>query len=112
MTRAARNPVVRVMPSPATAAPLMVNKRLTPKRPREAPEISDAIRRMMRSLAGRAASGDLQALTELYDLKGDLSVYMAMAALALNQSHGYTWFEIGRAAGMTKQAAHARWGAE
>lgn len=110
MTLTARRDGQRLATLSAQGKRSSVNKRLTPHTQREAPELGQAIGRMMRALARRCREGDIQALTELYELRRDLAVHTASAALWLNAQHGYSWFEIGRAAGMSRQAAQHRWG--
>jgi hypothetical protein len=66
--------------------------------------------RMLAALRRRAASGDLEALTGLIRIQTELKVQTRLAALALRDLNGYTWQEIGWAAGINRSAAQERWG--
>jgi len=89
---------------------MAVKEPLTPKPPREASEVADAVSRMMRALARRASSGDLQALVEMAALQGELRAQMRRAATELRLHHGYSWADLGLALGISRQAAEQRWG--
>lgn len=65
---------------------------------------------MLRGLSRRAESGDLEALRGLHDLDRKVGLEMLRAAHGLHVQHGYSWTEIGLSCGITKQAAHGRWG--
>lgn len=88
-----------------------VNGSLTPRTERETADVAGAAARMLRALARRAEAGDLQALTHLEALSKLLQDEQLRAAHGLNLAAGYSWGEIGRACGITRQAAHQRWGA-
>lgn len=85
-------------------------------REREARELADGIRRQVRGLVKRAGEGDTEALVELQGLEGlipDALVYAAKWARELRTADGtpwYTWQTIGGELGMTRQAAHKRFG--
>jgi len=100
----------RPIPHPAQNGGFGVNVKLTPKRRREAAEIGGMVARMLRALARRAESGDLEALRVLCDLEKNIQLDQLRAARGLNIQHGYSWGEIGLAIGITRQAAHRRWG--
>lgn len=76
---------------------------------REAPQIAAFLRRMGRALARRAGEGDLEALSALLDSIESLEASAGEAARALVAA-GYSWGEVGREVGMTRQAARQRWG--
>lgn len=102
----------RVRPHPAGNGGSGDNQRLSRKRPREADELAAACRRLMRALARRAGSGDLQALVELRRLGPALQLSTAGAALAAHEDAGYSWGEIALALGITRQAARKLGGRE
>jgi hypothetical protein len=83
-----------------------------PIRPeRETAEVADMIHRVARSLARRAEGGDIDALEELVKLQHDLDGYIDRAARGLHAEPGrYSWGEIGRWLGITRQAARQRFG--
>lgn len=78
----------------------------------ETREYAQAVQRMVRALLVRAESGDLETITELTNLRHVVTAYLSQAARTLHDSCGYSWSEIGRAAGISKQAAASRWGGE
>lgn len=79
---------------------------------REAPELAAFLRRMGRALVRRAGEGDLEALSALLDSIAALEAAAGEAARALVDPDGpaYSWGEVGREVGMTRQAARQRWG--
>lgn len=86
-----------------------------PKRARreyESPDIAAFLRRQGRGLVKRAGTGDLEALSALLDSIAALEVAAGEAARALVDPKGpaYSWGEVGREVGMTRQAARQRWG--
>lgn len=69
------------------------------------------IHRVARSLARRAEAGDIIALEELVKLQGDLDRYIDQAARGLHSGdQPYSWGEIGRWLGISRQAARQRFG--
>ena len=69
------------------------------------------VARVLRSLARRAEAGDIGALEELVNLQGDLERAIDQAARGLHAAPGlYSWGEIGRWLGITRQAARQRFG--
>lgn len=69
------------------------------------------VHRVARSLARRAESGDIDALEELVKLQRALDTYIEVAAKGLHAEPGlYSWGEIGRWLGITRQAARQRFG--
>lgn len=80
-----------------------------PRPERETPEVADMIRRVLRSLVKRAEAGDLDALEELVAIQRDLEAYITAAARGLHEGPGrYSYGEIGRWLGVTRQAARQR----
>lgn len=81
---------------------------------RETTEVVDAARRMIRAV-GRRASDDVDALKLLADLAHEVEDTLAAAARACHEPKPYgtctwSWSEIGRVLGMSKQAAQQRFG--
>ena len=89
-----------------------VNDRLTLKRARPVVE-NDAYaafaRRILAAYARRIATGDIEALTLMTGLAGDIDTAIAHAVTGLRE-FGYSWADIGSRLGVTRQAAQQRWG--
>lgn len=66
-------------------------------------------RRIMRAYARRVATADPAALVELMKLRADVDEAIAAAVAGL-RAEGFSWAEIGREVGMTRQAAQQRFG--
>ncbi|WP_448060798.1 hypothetical protein [Cellulomonas hominis] len=66
-------------------------------------------RRIVRAYARRVSAADPEDLADLLALSAAVDEAAAAAALALHAS-GRSWAEIGAAAGISRQAAHKRWG--
>src|SRR5690242_19286611 len=89
-----------------------VNTRLTPNRPRrviENDEYAAFLGRIVRAYARRVAAGDVEALTLMLGLSGQIDTAIAQAVTGL-RGFGYSWAEIGNRLGITRQAAQQRWG--
>jgi hypothetical protein len=65
------------------------------------------LRRMARAMARRAADGDLEALSAMAEARAALDAATVEAARGAH-SWGYSWTEIGRELGITRQAARQR----
>jgi hypothetical protein len=89
-----------------------VNETLPPATQIEASEFARAVRRMVAALGRRAEHGDLEALREVDLLRRHVFNVSRQAAGRLHEDHGYSWYEIGRACGISRQAAEQRWGRE
>jgi hypothetical protein len=91
-----------------------VKARLTPNRRRDVVE-NDAYaaftRRVLRAYARRVATGDVEALTDLVGLATQLDTAILAAVTGL-RACGYSWTEIAIRLGITRQAAHQRWGGD
>ena len=101
------------MMTPPTERQSSVNRSLTPKRRRRVVENDDYaafVQRVIGAYSRRVASGDIDALTGMAALSGDLDRAIVEAITALRARHGYSWADIGRALGITRQAAQQRWG--
>lgn len=82
------------------------------RKEREAPELAGFLRRMARALVRRAAAGDLEALAALVESRDALDVAIGDAARALHYdfTQPYSWGEIARELGISRQAAQQRFG--
>jgi DNA-directed RNA polymerase specialized sigma24 family protein len=65
-------------------------------------------RRVLRAYSRRIASGDIDAITELNSLFEEVEASLGRAVLGLRLL-GYSWAEIGKRLGVTRQSAHERW---
>jgi hypothetical protein len=94
--------------------PTSVKPRLTPNRRRDVVE-NDAYaaftQRVIRAYARRVATGDVEALTDLVGLSQQLDAAILQAVTGL-RGYGYSWAEIASRLGITRQAAHQRWGGD
>jgi hypothetical protein len=85
-----------------------------PSKPRrrdvvENDEYAAFVRRIIRAFARRVAAGDVEALRDMVALSTLLDEAIGDAVKGL-RSHGYSWAEIADRLGITRQAAHQRWG--
>jgi DNA-directed RNA polymerase specialized sigma24 family protein len=80
------------------------------RRPRriENDEYAAFVRRVLRAYGRRIAQGDIDAITELNALSGEVEAALGSAVLGLRLL-GYSWAEIGKRLGVTRQAVHERW---
>lgn len=91
-----------------------VNRRLTPKRRRTAAENDEYaafLTRAIRAFGRRIASGDIDALGDAAFLSDQLDAAIKAAITGL-RARGYSWADIGRQLGVTRQAAQQRWGGD
>lgn len=91
-----------------------VNSRLTPGRRRkvtENDEYAAFLRRAIRAFGRRIASGDIDALAGAAFLSAQLDATIRESVTGL-RARGYSWADIGRQLGVTRQAAQQRWGGE
>lgn len=91
-----------------------VNKSLTPRKRRrvvENDEYTAFLRRAIRALARRVSGGDIDAISEMAALSGDLDDAIRKAVTGL-RNRGYSWTEIGTRLGVTRQAAQQRFGGD
>lgn len=79
------------------------------KREREASDIGAMLGRMGNALVKRAEAGDVDALSVLVAASSLLNAQAGEAADALRaEPWGYSWADIGRELGVTRQAAQQR----
>jgi hypothetical protein len=76
----------------------------------ENPQYAEFLRRIIRAM-GRRAADDPESLRAFVDLSRDLDVAFVAAARACHDT-GYSWADIARPLGITRQAALKRFGAE
>jgi hypothetical protein len=92
--------------------PSGVNKPLTPKRRTrvvENDEYAAFLRRVIRAYSRRVAAGDIEAITDMAHLAGQLEDATRQAVTGLRQL-GYSWADIALRLGITRQGAQQRWG--
>jgi hypothetical protein len=78
---------------------------LSPKRPRrtvENDEYGEFIRRILRAYSRRIADGDIEALSLMTRLAGELDDAIGQAVKGL-RAQGYSWTEIGDRLGITRR---------
>jgi hypothetical protein len=87
---------------------------LTPKRRErvvENPEFAAFARRILRAAARRVANGDVEGLAGLVALRSEVDTAMAAAIGGLRSPQwSYSWADIARVLGTTRQAAQQRYG--
>ncbi len=82
------------------------------KREKKVVEMADYIsfaRRILRATGRRVQDRDIEGLAGLAVLQAEINDQMKETAKALN-AQGYSWAEIGRVLGVSKQAAQQRFG--
>jgi hypothetical protein len=81
------------------------------KRQVETAQFDAFARRILRAYARRVADGDIEALRSLVQLSGEIDAVTRLAVAGLRKSpYSYSWSEIADRLGITKQAAHERFG--
>lgn len=80
------------------------------RRPIEPTDFAAMMRRMLRAHGRRVADADMEDLAELMALQRDLDDAIAYAVREGRARWGWSWADIGRAAGIKRQSAHERWG--
>ena len=78
------------------------------KRQVENDEYAAFARRVLRAYARRIAKGDIDAIADLNVLFEDIETALGKAVIGLHLL-GYSWADIGKRLGVTRQAAHQRW---
>jgi DNA-directed RNA polymerase specialized sigma24 family protein len=69
------------------------------------------LRRAVRAHGRRIAAGDVDGLVDLVALAFEVEAATRAAVVGLREA-GYSWAEIAARLGVTRQAAHQRWGGE
>lgn len=74
-------------------------------------EFAAFVRRIIRAYSRRTATGDVEVLADFAALSAELdhAIYQAVTGL---RAQGHSWADIARPLGITRQAAHQRWGGE
>ena len=88
-----------------------------PHVPRETPEVAASVRRLLVALRKRVGDGgDVAMLPELARIVAEAEGTLADAVTGLRAGNaetgaaGYSWAEVGRELGITRQAAQQRFG--
>ena len=76
----------------------------------ETPDYVAMLCRMVRAAGRRIADGDPEDLALLLQVQAELDAAITAGVLGMRANTGRSWAEIGRALGVTKQAAAKRWG--
>ena len=86
-----------------------VNPRLTPKRIRELDEYEPMVRRIIRAHGRRVANADPEDLAGLLSLHDTVEEALTIAITG-QRRNGFSWADIGRGLGTTRQNAYQRYG--
>lgn len=81
-----------------------------PRRAVENDDYARFARRIVLTYGGRIAAGDIEGLAELAALSRDMDAAMTVAVTGLRAT-GFSWTDIAGRLGVTRQAAHQRFGA-
>jgi hypothetical protein len=106
--------LVSIMTAPRPELQSGVKSSLTPIRPRrvvENDQYAAFLRRIIRAFGRRIEAGDIDALADVAFLSAQLDITIKSAVTGL-RNRGYSWADIGRQLGVTRQAAQQRWGGE
>lgn len=101
-------PGVRVALTPAR--PRAQRRRKRSRRPIEATDYAAMMRRLIRAYGQRIADADMEDLTDMLALRDEFDAAIAFAVREARTRWGWSWADIGRAAGTTRSSAHERWG--
>lgn len=106
------SPFPALVPPPASGSssrsPAVPRKRA--RRYVETPEYGKFVRRIVAAYSRRVADADDVDLAEMVALRDDLDAAITAAVQGQRERHGRSWADIGRALGVTKQAASQRYG--
>ncbi|GLW31886.1 hypothetical protein [Actinoplanes regularis] len=81
------------------------------KRPVETSDFDAFARRILRAYARRVAAGDVEALASMVTLSTEVDAMVRLAVAGLRaKPYSYSWDEIARRLGTTRQAAQQRYG--
>lgn len=81
---------------------------MSDQRRHEAPEVGDAIVRMLRGLVTRAAEGDTEAVEQLARVEQLAAAATALGGRLAHDRAGYSYTELGKVLGVSRQAARQR----
>jgi hypothetical protein len=76
-------------------------------RPVENAEYGQFVGRVLRAYSSRVADMDVEALAGLVDIERQVDAALRLAVVALHEG-GYSWTDIGRVLGTTRQGARQR----
>lgn len=79
-------------------------------RERDTSEYSKMMGRMLRAYSKRVGDADPEDLAEMLEVYAQFGAAIQDAVTSQRQRHGTSWADIGRGAGITRQAAQQRWG--
>ncbi|BBH71145.1 hypothetical protein ACTI_78300 [Actinoplanes sp. OR16] len=81
------------------------------KRHVETNQFDAFVRRILKAYARRVAAGDVEALAAMVTLSAEVDAMLRLAVAGLRAApYSYSWDEIARRLGTTKQAAQQRYG--
>lgn len=83
------------------------------KRRRREVETTDYLkfcRRILRAAGRRVAEGDPIDLADLVEVRRELDEVIGTAVVGMRERYGYSWTEIGRELGVTRQSAQQTYG--
>lgn len=89
---------------------MSVKSGLTPKRVRDSDEYAAMLRRMIRAYGRRVGEGDPDDLADLVALREVLETVIDDAVNDQRRITGYSWADVARGLGTTRQAAQMRHG--
>jgi len=75
-------------------------------------EYAAFLRRVIRAYSRRVAAGDIEAITAMAGLAGEMDAAIRGAITGLRAGSGYSWADIALRLGVTRQAAQQRWGGD
>lgn len=78
------------------------------QRRHEAPDVGDAIVRMLRGLVTRAAEGDTEAVEQLRRVERQAARAMSVGGRLAHDLAGYSYTELGTVLGISRQGARQR----
>lgn len=96
--------------SPGTVRDTLTVRRKRPRRPVEATDYAAMMRRLIAAYGRRVADADMEDLADMLAVRDEFDAVIAEAVRHARERWGWSWADIGRAAGVTKQTAHERWG--
>lgn len=65
--------------------------------------------RIIRAYGRRVAAGDLEDLEAMLECRDEMDTAITDAVRTARDTLGWTWADVGRAAGITRSSAHERW---
>lgn len=83
---------------------------MTRRREVETDEFMAFARRIVRAAGKRVGDGDPVDLAGLVAVRREFEAIEVLAVQAMREKHGYSWAEIGRDLGITRQAAQQFYG--